>query len=739
MTTSIIQGDCLDVLRGMDADSVQCVVTSPPYWGLRDYGVDGAIGLESTLDEFIAKMVEVFREVRRVLRKDGCVWINLGDTYAGGTPGTGGSGKHSKLNCKRADDGTFHKDNKSVIRFKARTPSWGTLKPKDLCGVPWRVALALQADGWWLRSDVIWAKCLSGGVRVYARTQKGDAPMTIKDMARLDPATVQLWNSTQWTQVLGVYASDRGDAPVELVLRNGERIGCTSGHRWPTRDRGIIPADELRAGDVLCSVDRYLPGLQGMCDASIANDDVGWFVGLFLAEGSYGKGGEVIQIASHTRERARFERLQSLADTYGGTCRTHQTSERGCTINLYGPVLLGILRQYVSGKLAHGKHLHPRCWRHRRRFLQAILDGYLEGDGHRRQNEWRLGFCNNDSLADDLRTLGARLGLSVRLKRTQHTMNGRKFPGWRGSIRKPEHRRTEDRQIMSIGKSRARKFWDITVADHPHTFALASGTLTHNSNPMPESCTDRPTKAHEYVFLLTKASKYFYDAEAVRERNVTIGDAREGAGRHTYDGKCDGTTGTQQSAVTINPAGRNLRSVWTIPTQSFKKAHFATFPQKLVEPCLKAGTSAKGCCPECGTPWVRVVDKATGGSIGHGDWKGEGVDGLAVGNAKVLSNENYRPATTVGWQPGCKCGRQCDTPCNCGEFHKHPPNPCTVLDPFAGSGTVGVVCKQMGLNFIGIELNPEYADMARKRIANPTPEPEIPDVEGQLQLFEETT
>jgi len=138
-------GDCLAVLRQMPEGSVHCVVTSPPYWGLRCYGVDGQLGLEATPDEFIAKMVEVFAEVRRVLRSDGVCWVNLGDSYNG----IGGPGKQ----------------NGGPIGPTAATAIEGTqgrrvsgLKPKDLCGIPWRVALALQADGWWLRSDIIWAK-----------------------------------------------------------------------------------------------------------------------------------------------------------------------------------------------------------------------------------------------------------------------------------------------------------------------------------------------------------------------------------------------------------------------------------------------------------------------------------------------------------------------------------------------------------------------------------------------------
>jgi DNA modification methylase len=141
--SKIINGDCLDKLKTLDAESVQCCVTSPPYWGLRDYGVEGQLGLEKTPEEYVAKMVDVFREVKRVLRNDGTLWLNLGDSYSGGGRGFGYGGKQD---TNKGCDGM----PKSIIA--------DGLKSKDLVGIPWRVAFALQADGWYLRQDIIWAK-----------------------------------------------------------------------------------------------------------------------------------------------------------------------------------------------------------------------------------------------------------------------------------------------------------------------------------------------------------------------------------------------------------------------------------------------------------------------------------------------------------------------------------------------------------------------------------------------------
>lgn len=148
---TILHGDAVQMLKTLPDNSVHCCVTSPPYWGLRDYGVDGQIGLESTPEEYVSRMVEVFREIRRVLRDDGTCWINLGDSYASGGVGRndadrniGGRGGNKLGSGNPGSQGRIYIDS--------------GLKAKDLVGIPWRVAFALQADGWYLRQDIIWHK-----------------------------------------------------------------------------------------------------------------------------------------------------------------------------------------------------------------------------------------------------------------------------------------------------------------------------------------------------------------------------------------------------------------------------------------------------------------------------------------------------------------------------------------------------------------------------------------------------
>lgn len=371
MKHTILNGDVIACLRSLPDACVQCVVTSPPYWGLRDYGVEGQIGLEPTPEAYVEKMVEVFRGVWRVLRDDGVVWLNLGDSYAqSGGSGSGEYQKRHKQFGKTIDPGTAQNSRKAP-------PG---LKPKDLVGIPWRVAFALQADGWYLRSDIIWSK----------------------------------------------------------------------------------------------------------------------------------------------------------------------------------------------------------------------------------------------------------------------------------------------------------------------------------PNPMPESVTDRPTKSHEYVFLLTKQPRYFYDADAIREGHESLKDLQR---RKTLDNKGD-YGGVRKDlgrsrAEYYNPAGRNRRTVWVITPQPTPEAHFATFPEALVEPCVKAGTSERGACPECGAPWRRVTERG----------KNTGKNGRYDASETTLRNDAAKhsgrigetPVHTVGWQPSCTCGREETVP-------------CVVLDPFGGSGTAAKVARDLGRSSVMIELNPAYVEIMKRRL-----------------------
>jgi DNA modification methylase len=156
VTVQVLTGDCIASMAALPVGTFQTCVTSPPYYGLRDYGVAGQIGLEESPDAYVARLVDVFREVRRALRDDGTLWLNLGDSYAQPIKGTGGTAVSGSLMARKSAEGAA----RTIARQKmaARRVGMGEAKPKDLLGIPWMVAFAMRADGWFLRSAIVWAK-----------------------------------------------------------------------------------------------------------------------------------------------------------------------------------------------------------------------------------------------------------------------------------------------------------------------------------------------------------------------------------------------------------------------------------------------------------------------------------------------------------------------------------------------------------------------------------------------------
>lgn len=288
--------------------------------------------------------------------------------------------------------------------------------------------------------------------------------------------------------------------------------------------------------------------------------------------------------------------------------------------------------------------------------------------------------------------------------------------------------------------------WRVAFALQDDGWYLRQWCAWLKRNPMPDSAEDRPGVACETVFLLTKSESYFFDMEAVKRRAAQpIGEPRK-TGQHkvlaeptqNHGKSASSTLGTNQGEET-----RNFRNsdIWfdsvgmllrdgqllglDVPVGSFPGAHFAVMPEDLVRPMILAGTSQRGVCPDCGAPWVRRTEKqrvATRPGVNSKVFNPKDAVRVEKGmmskkttlhqpgwrkEKEVGNRDPERHVTrtkTVGWEPGCRCG--CD------------PVPAIVLDPFTGSGTVPAVARQHGRRATGCDLNPKYAEMARRRIGN---------------------
>jgi DNA modification methylase len=245
---------------------------------------------------------------------------------------------------------------------------------------------------------------------------------------------------------------------------------------------------------------------------------------------------------------------------------------------------------------------------------------------------------------------------------------------------------------------------------------LRADIVWAKKNCMPESVSDRPTKSHEQIYLLTKSERYFWDAEAVREKADYAESEIESVRRGDFNGKTNAMKGREAfRAITTS---RNMRDVWHVALSPFNEAHFATFPPDIPKRCILAGTSEHGVCSACGAPYERIVEKGESylerqkacGSDALGGYDGEAVKEYAGTGAQNASEVKARilrgmvKKRTAGWKASCKCKADRDR--------------AVVFDQFFGSGTTGLVAAQYGRHFIGTELNPEYLKIAEKRVAN---------------------
>ena len=511
MRATIYIGDVMERLRDLRDECVQCVVTSPPYWGLRDYQTPGQLGLENTPEEYIARMVEVFREVRRVLRGDGTLWLNLGDSYAAGKCGRTDQGRDIGGKGGHYGNGSFAPGHQRKL-----TPG---LKPKDLCGIPWMLAFALRADGWWLRQDIIWSKpnpmpesvkdrCCKSHEYLFLLTK--NARYYFDSDAIAEPAAGQ-------EKVGSKVQPDRegaGSGATLLLLREGAagETGLPGGLQAHSRATGSIQGSGAAArarGEVHCSPEEIRPDRQRTGSESGPRQTV-----------CEDREGPILQAEDGDQAETSDRDLELHSNA--GTMAGDKSSTRPC---------LRVLQE-VDAAAGDGS-------------CDSAIEGRQPHEGQHRASVSEMQ-CEEGEPQPQRVRLG-REGANSRMHQD----------------RDPSH--------PSTRKVRSPAGWK-------------TGAGSHGS-------------VHE-------------DG---REKEVTYSEIENGK--------------------------RNKRSVWEIATQPFAEAHFATFPEKLVEPCILAGSK-------------------------EGD---------------------------------------------------------VVLDPFCGSGTTGVVALRYHRDFVGIELNPEYAEMAERRIGGEIP------------------
>ena len=835
-TFKLIQADVKEGLKQIPDNSVDVICSSPPYWAQRNYGVAGQIGHESTSQEFVDTMVDIFyNHCYRVLKPHGLIFLNLGDSYNG----SGGQGTQDGLPKVREHKEAWG-ETKNSSKAGVLTKNDDLYKPRDLTNIPHRVYEGLRQAGYYWRSTVIWSKCLSGGTWLYAKGQKGDFCLMVRELERYPKGSIKLWNGEKWTKVLNTYKVKRHGTELELVLRSGERISCTPEHRFPT-NRGLLESSQIVVGDIIDSTN--IPEPDNPKDSIHIGIDAAWLAGLYLAEGSMSE--EVIQISGNKKEELRWETLVHIVESYGGTI-TRTITGNAMNIRIYGKVINSIIKELVSGKTAKDKHLSPSCWEYSNEFLQSFLNGYLSGDGHweEKNKRWRIGFTRNYNLERDLRILSARLGFELTLKPSIVFSFGKEWKAFKGEIRfeNSGHRNKKIRsEVVEIRKARCREVWDIEVEDEPHLFCLSSGILTHNSNGMPESVkgvrwerhrikiapakitygqysgydekehkhklaiaghpdrqpewkdcpgcktcspnngyvlrwgSGRPTNKYECIGILTKQD-YYWDTEAVRTQYAESSISRRDYALGSFGGTedkcvscnglgieytdvsmdndewaeyvlshpcpiCHGTgkssNGNRMSKTVDGTeldfayTGANLGNVWEMPTAMFSEKHFATFPEQLPEICIKAGSSEFGCCSQCGRPYARILERVVNDYRTERYADGSGYDDRRK-PTDIFAQATSSTIKTIGWKATCGCNAQ-HTPdenghcTKCHIFREFFPMagachvPSVVLDPFSGAGTTGLVANRLGRDYLGIDLNPEYIEIAQQRIVGDAP------------------
>lgn len=757
----ILVGDALATLRTLPAESVHCCVTSPPYWGLRDYGEPGQLGLEPTPEEYVQRLVGVFREVRRVLRGDGTLWLNLGDSYAATMKGTGGTDS-SGLNAKRDTAGNLAADRKSQPTNKGYRLDIAAsgLKPKDLVGIPWRVAFALQADGWYLRSDIVWAKpnpmpesvtdrptksheylfLLAKGQRT-TRVVEGpylrDKFVHFSDHGRLDSADFRgrqiciglasaILDSAESDDNLGLSALD----PQVRHQRGDGYDGVPVGDSPQMHGPAVLASRFLRSET---SAEEFMGEVHRLFVALPDGDDLlkRWAPSVLADTPSvyrYGDGSVAINDAGKVSKFDLLHNEVSISRPSG--CSYFYDADAVRESAIKGSANAGD-RNYRAGTDGNQR---KNCGQTEQQ----------QGSGRNRRSVWTIATQPFNGWFETVRKVPVEADAGVDgIQRTAspdcpvHGSADRQGSTPPGGERVDDSSTRSPRSSESPAPSRPPDSASTPTTREPSRLAHSLDCGCHVCSPSatghssgsrktdPAPVTSPPCSADARTTPRTGRTRE--SRESCEQPPRTPSSKNESAGMAS-----SGDHGTSHhTARTRTQPGSCGASDPPVCTCSFyiekrsKTSHFAIMPPALVRPCILAGTSARGVCPECGTPWVRVVERSQAPTVAPSE-----IDRYGTGDAGVHRRVggqyqkwlNANPPQTTGWRPTCA--------------HTADPVPATVLDPFAGAGTVPLVAAENGRDYLGIELNPEYAEMARERIRLRGRTPTADEVEpGQASLF----
>lgn len=358
----------------------------------------------------------------------------------------------------------------------------------------------------------------------------------------------------------------------------------------------------------------------------------------------------------------------------------------------------GQTKKPTSGQRTHaGRFTGPTCWKcgaariDQQIGLEATPDAYIAA---------LVGvFREVKRVLRDDGTVWLNLGDSYAANRTYQVRDSKHVDVGNGaSSVVPQGLKPKDLLMMPAR---------VALALQADGWWLRSDIIWSKANPMPESVIDRCTSSHEHIFMLTKAPRYFFDAEAVREEGVIPAGTLAAKGSEERFNTLG--VNSRPSEYKVYSGTRNIRDVWTIATAPYPNAHFATFPPELAERCIKAGTSERGACASCGAPWVRQVERASA-EPDKAIERIRNVGGRDDGYTRTRSSGGLPDviSTTTDWKLSCTCPPA-------------EPIPCTILDCFGGAGTTGLVADRLGRDAILIELNAKYVAMAEKRITSDAP------------------